>query len=97
PGARVQPRGQYDVRQGERRRADQYRARAQSRGRTIPRASAERGISGAGRNDGWRRTKSEKSCAPRPDVRVVVAIRSGEDDAVAAPAQSRPQNCAVDL
>ena len=36
------------VRQGQRRRADQYRPGAQSRGRAVPRAGAERGIGHGG-------------------------------------------------
>ena len=35
---------EYAVRQGERRRTDQYRARAQERGRAVPRAGAEPGV-----------------------------------------------------
>src|SRR5262249_48873612 len=38
--------GQHAVLQVKRRGADQYRARAQGRGRAVPRASAEPGMSG---------------------------------------------------
>ena len=44
PGAGAQPRIEYAVRQGQRRRADQYRARTQERGRAVPRAGAEPGM-----------------------------------------------------
>ena len=44
----------------------------------------------------WRRrAKSKESCAARPDVRLVVAVRRRQDDAVAAVAQSRSQDRAV--
>ena len=45
PGAGTQPRIQYALRQGERRRPHQYRPRAQERGRAVPRAGAEPGVS----------------------------------------------------
>src|SRR6185312_5761212 len=44
-GAGAQPRIEYSDRQVERRRTHQYRARSQDRGRAIPRAGAEPGMS----------------------------------------------------
>src|SRR5207244_617201 len=42
--AGAQPRIEYALRQGERRGSDQYRAGAEGRGRAIPRAGAEPGV-----------------------------------------------------
>ncbi len=58
--AGAQSRSQYVVRQGERCRTDEYRPGAQSRGRAIPRAGAERGI-----DHGGRRGENRKRIARR--------------------------------
>ena len=52
PVAGAQPRDQHAVRQVERRGAHQYRPRAQERGRAVPRAGAESGVSDDGRGAG---------------------------------------------
>ena len=86
PVAGAQPRIQYAVRQGERCRADQHRAGAQGRGRAVPRAGAEPGMSAAGDDR-----------PPRADAGAVVAVGRRQDDAVAHAAGSGERTSAVDL
>ena len=63
--------------------ADQYRPRAQGRGRAVPRAGAESGVGDGERRNGPRRGP------PRPHAGAVLAVGRRQDHAVAAAAGER--------
>src|SRR5262249_12727892 len=72
--AGAQPRGQHAVLEIERRRADQYRARAEKRGRAVPRAGAEPGVSAM---EGKAGTARRSDAITRRGLMLVLSSPSG--------------------
>ena len=68
PRPGIQSRGQHALLQVERRRTDQYRPGAEKRGRAVPRAGAEPGMSDDGKGGHRQRSPAAGSCwcCPRP-------------------------------